>query len=214
MYYGFNTGVGRAIEVLRKRKSPLRIGLVGLGAGTLATYGKEGDTFRFYEINENVTELAQKYFTFLKSCPSTVDIIHGDARLILENESPQQFDLLVLDAFSGDAIPTHLLTQEANQSYLRHLRADGLIAIHISNIHFDLRRVTEALADGARGGLTVPGHSPWSQPGTYRKSPENRLRGNPGESKPSARFRREPSGATRAHSPRRPDEYFPDGGPP
>ena len=149
MYYGFNTGIGRAIEELRERKSPLRIGLVGLGAGTLATYGKEGDTFRFYEINENVTELAQKYFTFLKSCPSTVDIIHGDARLILENESAQHFDLLVLDAFSGDAIPTHLLTQEANQSYLRHLRPDGLIAIHISNIHFDLRRVTEALADAA-----------------------------------------------------------------
>ncbi len=146
MYYGFKTGVGRSIEELRDRRTPLRIGLVGLGAGTLAAYGKAGDTFRFYEINQNVTYLAQRHFTFLKNCPSTVEIIHGDARLVLENEAPQEFDLLVLDAFSGDAIPTHLLTQEAMQSYLRHLRPSGLIAIHISNLHFDLRRVTDALA--------------------------------------------------------------------
>ena len=146
MYYGFKTGVGRSIEELRERKTPLRVGLVGLGAGTLAAYGKAGDTFRFYEINENVTHLAQQHFTFLKNCPATVDIIHGDARLVLENETPQEFDLLVLDAFSGDAIPTHLLTQEAMHSYLRHLRPNGLIAIHISNLHFDLRRVTDALA--------------------------------------------------------------------
>lgn len=146
MYYGFKTGVGRSIDELRDRKTPLRIGLVGLGAGTLAAYGKAGDTFRFYEINENVTHLAKQHFTFLKNCPSTVNIIHGDARLVLENETSQDFDLLVLDAFSGDAIPTHLLTREAMQSYLRHLRSDGLIAIHISNLHFDLRRVTDALA--------------------------------------------------------------------
>ena len=146
MYYGFKTGVGRSIEELRDRRTPLRIGLVGLGAGTLAAYGKAGDTFRFYEINENVTHLAHQHFTFLKNCPSKVEIIHGDARLVLENEVPQEFDLLVLDAFSGDAIPTHLLTQEAMQSYLRHLGPNGLIAIHISNLHFDLRRVTDALA--------------------------------------------------------------------
>ncbi|MDA1232213.1 MAG: fused MFS/spermidine synthase, partial [Planctomycetota bacterium] len=146
MYYGFNTGVGRSIEELRTRKMPLNIGFVGLGAGTLAAYGKEGDTFRFYEINEDVTHLAKQHFTFLKNCPSKIDIIPGDARLVLERESPQEFDLLVLDAFSGDAVPTHLLTQEAMQSYLRHLSADGLIAIHISNLHFDLRRVTDALA--------------------------------------------------------------------
>lgn len=146
MYYGFNTGVGRSIEELRTRKTPLKIGLVGLGAGTLAAYGKGGDTFRFYEINENVTRLAREHFTFLKNCPSQIDIIHGDARLMLENESPQKFNLLVLDAFSGDAVPTHLLTREAMQVYLLHLKSDGLIAIHISNLHFDLRRVTDALA--------------------------------------------------------------------
>jgi len=151
MYYGFKTGVGRAIAELREQKPQLKIGLVGLGVGTLAAYGQEGDEFRFYEINENVTRLAKEHFTFLKNCPSEIQIVHGDARLMLENESPQNFDLLVLDAFSGDAIPTHLLTVESMQAYLRHLRSDGLIAIHISNIHFDLRRVTDALA--AASGL-------------------------------------------------------------
>ena len=150
MYYGFRTGVGRSIEELRERQKPLNIGLVGLGAGTLAVYGKQGDTLRFYEINENVTKLAQAHFSFLKNCPSQVDILHGDARLVMENEPPQQFDLLVLDAFSGDAIPTHLLTKEAMQTWLRHLHTDGLIAIHISNLHFDLRRVTDALAAASK----------------------------------------------------------------
>lgn len=93
-----------------------------------------------------MTRLAEEHFTFLKNCPSHIDIIHGDARLVLEKESPQDFDLLVLDAFSGDAVPTHLLSREAMQVYLQHLRPDGLIAIHISNLHFDLRRVTDALA--------------------------------------------------------------------
>lgn len=153
MYYGFRTGVGRALAELRERKPQLKIGLVGLGVGTLAAYGQEGDAFRFYEINENVTRLAKEHFTFLKNCPSAIHIVHGDARLMLENESPQNFDLLVLDAFSGDAIPTHLLTAESMQTYLRHLRSDGLIAIHISNIHFNLRRVTDALA--AAAGLTA-----------------------------------------------------------
>jgi len=149
MYYGYKSGVGRAIEDLRERTTSLKIGLVGLGVGTLAAYGQDGDVFRFYEINENVTQLAKEHFTFLKNCSSQVDIVHGDARLLLENESPQEFDLLVLDAFSGDAIPTHLLTQEAVHVYLRHLHDDGVIAIHISNIHFDLRRVTEALAEAS-----------------------------------------------------------------
>lgn len=170
MYYGFNTGVGRSIEVLRDRRTPLRIGLVGLGAGTLAAYGKAGDTLRFYEINDNVTQLAQRHFTFLKNCPSKVEIIHGDARLVLENEAPQEFDLLVLDAFSGDAIPTHLLTLEAMQSYLRHLRPNGLIAIHISNLHFDLRRVTDALAAASNLHAITLETSPVIDPNTGTQS--------------------------------------------
>jgi hypothetical protein len=147
MYYGYRTGVGRAIEVLREDRPSLRMGLVGLGVGTLAAYGKPEDAFRFYELNEDVTRLAKEYFSFLADCPSEVDIVHGDARLVLEAEPPQKFDLLVLDAFSGDAIPTHLLTAEAFAGFRKHLVRDGIIAVHISNIHFDLERVTAALAD-------------------------------------------------------------------
>jgi len=147
MYYGVKTGVGRTLAELRERKPQLRVGLVGLGVGTLAAYGRTGDTFRFYEINDNVERLAQEHFTFLKDSPASVEMVTGDARLSLEHEPPQEFDLLVLDAFSGDAIPTHLLTREAMDVCLRHVRQDGLIAIHISNLHFDLRPVTDALAD-------------------------------------------------------------------
>lgn len=147
MYYGLRSGVGRAIEVLRERRTPLNMGLVGLGAGTLAAYGQEGDRLRFYEINEDVTELALTHFSFLKDCPSQVEIIHGDARLRMSSEPPQNYDLLVLDAFSGDAVPVHLLTREAMEIFLSHLAPEGILAFHISNIHFDLRRVTEALAD-------------------------------------------------------------------
>lgn len=147
MYYGYRTGVGRAIEVLREDRPSLRVGLVGLGVGTLAAYGQPEDVFRFYELNEDVTRLAREYFSFLANCPSKVDIVHGDARLVLEAEPAQKFDLLVLDAFSGDAIPTHLLTAEAFAGFRKHLVHDGIIAVHISNIHFDLERVTAALSD-------------------------------------------------------------------
>ncbi len=97
-----------------------------------------------------MTELARKHFTFLSDTRAKVDVVPGDARLVLEQEADQQFDLLVLDAFSGDAIPTHLLTSEAMQVYLRHLKDDGVLAFHISNLHFDLRRVTESLASDAK----------------------------------------------------------------
>ncbi|MFN9721540.1 MAG: spermidine synthase, partial [Planctomycetota bacterium] len=149
MYYGYGTGIGLAITELREHHPTLRIGLVGLGAGTLAAYGRPDDNFRFYEINDTVTEFAKTHFTFLSDSSAKIDIVPGDARLVLEREVEQQFDLLVLDAFSGDAIPTHLLTTEAMQVYLRHLRKDGLLAFHISNLHFDLRRVTESLASDA-----------------------------------------------------------------
>lgn len=150
MYYGYKTGVGRAIAVLRERKAAnngqLRAGLVGLGIGTLAAYGKPEDFMEFYEINSNVIKLAEQHFTFLSNCKSRVEIIKGDARLSLENQPPQQFDLLVLDAFSGDAIPTHLLTVEAFQSFRRHMAPNGIIAVHISNIHLNLQRVTDGIS--------------------------------------------------------------------
>lgn len=112
----------------------------------MATYGKPGDVFRFYEINPEVTTLARKYFSFLSDCRGQIEIATGDARLLLEQEKSHNFDVLVLDAFSGDAIPAHLLTVESMQIYLRHLHANGVLAIHVSNLHFDLEPVVAAAA--------------------------------------------------------------------
>lgn len=144
-YYTEDSGVGRALTAIRGDK-PLRVGLVGLGVGTLAAYGRKGDSFRFYEIDGDVIRMAREYFTFLPHCAARVEVVTGDARLSLERESSQQFDVLVLDAFSGDTIPVHLLTVEAFSAYLRHLAPDGVIAAHISSRYVDLVPVVTALA--------------------------------------------------------------------
>lgn len=144
-YYTPSSGAGLTLlnhESNRER----HVGVVGLGAGTLATYGKPGDRYRFYEINPLVIEMANDYFTFLKESPATIEVVLGDARLTLEREPSQAFDVLVLDAFSGDAIPIHLLTREAMGLYVRHLKPDGVIAIHISNLYFDLQSIVAGLA--------------------------------------------------------------------
>ncbi len=147
MYYGYRTGVGLTLEAVRETSlRPLRVGLVGLGVGTMAAYGQQGDVFRFYEINPQVVTIAESQFSFLKNSEAVIEHVPGDARLSLEAESAQSYDLLVLDAFSGDAIPTHLLTQEAFEIYKRHLSEKGVIAFHVSNLHFDLTRVTDGLA--------------------------------------------------------------------
>jgi hypothetical protein len=146
-YYCASSGAGRAAQLLLARGRPLRMGVVGLGVGTMAAYGRKGDVVRFYEINAADVGMAQEQFTFLRDSPAEIQIALGDARLSLESESPQQFDLLVLDAFSGDAIPTHLLTKEALAQMRTHMQPDGLIAVHISNLHFNLRPVVAALAD-------------------------------------------------------------------
>ncbi len=142
-YYSYSSGIGRLLK--STASSPRKIGVVGLGAGTLAVYGNERDEFRFYEINPDVIRLAQEHFTFLKDCRGQVQTIPGDARLVLEREDDQHFDVLVLDAFSGDAIPVHLLTTEAMQIYTRHLNENGILAVHISNSYFDLEPVVRAL---------------------------------------------------------------------
>jgi SAM-dependent methyltransferase len=146
-YYALSSGAGRAAQLLAERKRPLRMGMVGLGVGTMAAYGRAGDLIRFYEINAADVKMAQEQFTFLSDSPAEIQFALGDARLSLETEEPQRFDLLVLDAFSGDAIPTHLLTSEAMAMMLRHVQPDGIIAVHISNLHFDLRPVVAALAE-------------------------------------------------------------------
>ena len=129
------------------------IGVVGLGAGTLATYARPGDYLRFYEINPDVVRIAQTYFTFLTNCPARHDVILGDGRLSLEREPSQNFDLLLLDAFAGDSVPLHLLTDQAVQIYRRHIKPGGVIAFNISNSHVDLQPVIRALAQ--KHGLTA-----------------------------------------------------------
>ena len=140
-YYGPESGVGL---LLREHTAARKVGTIGLGVGTLAAYGQAGDSFRFYEINPDVVELAERFFHYLPHCRARVEVLLGDARLCLEQEPPQDFDLLVLDAFSGDAIPVHLLTREAFAIYWKHLRPDGILAVHISNRHLDLRPVVNA----------------------------------------------------------------------
>lgn len=144
-YYGPDSGIGIALN--NCCQGPKRVGVIGLGAGTLAAYGKLGDVFRFYDINPQVVQIAQNWFTFLRDTPAKTEIILGDARLSLEREPSQQFDLLAVDAFIGDAIPVHLLTREAFLLYLRHLKPDGILAIHTSNGYLDLAPVAKQLAD-------------------------------------------------------------------
>jgi predicted membrane-bound spermidine synthase len=148
-YFVEESGVGRALGFFRDRDD-LRVGVVGLGAGTLAAYGKHpGQVFRFYEINPEVTRLARKYFTFLGDCPARVEVVPGDARLSLEREPTGRFHVLALDAFSGESIPTHLLTAEAMAVYLRHLDPAGILAVHISNRFLNLSPVVRGVAHQA-----------------------------------------------------------------
>jgi hypothetical protein len=144
-YYGKNSGVGRMIRTLQ---SPLgiRVGIVGLGTGTLAAYGRAGDVYRFYEINPQVVDLAWKKFFFLPGSAAKIEIVLGDARLAMEREPPQGYDLLAIDAFSSDSIPVHLLTREALGVYLRHLKPDGAIAFHVTNRFLNLPPVVKRIA--------------------------------------------------------------------
>jgi spermidine synthase len=151
-YFGRTTGVGQTLSKLNKLPD-LRVGVVGLGIGTLAAYAQPGQYFRFYELNDDVKTFADKYFSYLRDCRGKCDVVLGDGRLSLEREQPQQFDLLVLDAFSGDAVPTHLLTQEAFEIYRRHLRPGATIAVNISNRYLDLSPVVAGLAN--RFGYTT-----------------------------------------------------------
>ena len=120
---------------------PRRIGVLGLGCGTLAAYGHTGDLIRIYEINPLVLRIAQTEFSYLRDTPAAVEVAMGDARLVLETEAPQQFDILVMDAFSGDSVPVHLLTREAFAGYFRHLTPGGMVAVNISNAYLNLEPV-------------------------------------------------------------------------
>ncbi len=148
-YFTKDSGVGVAISAFQLQKATMRVGTIGLGAGTTAAYGRRGDHYVFYEINPAVIELNRKWFTFLSDMEhrgGQVDVRLGDARLTMEREPPQRYDVLAIDAFTGDAIPAHLLTREAFEVYFRHMRKGGVIAVHISNRHLDLNPVVAAIA--------------------------------------------------------------------
>jgi hypothetical protein len=136
-YYGPKSGLGRAIRYFEQRRS-IRVGMIGLGAGVTAAYGRPADFFRFYEINPLDLSIATTWFTFLKDCKADHDVVLGDARVTLEREPSRQFDVLGVDAFSSDAIPVHLLTREAFVLYFHHLNPGGILAVHVSNRYLAL----------------------------------------------------------------------------
>ena len=144
-YFGSSSGLGLALRQFPRQQN-MRIGLLGLGVGTIAAYGKPGDYIRIYEINPQVKEIAEKPFTYLAHSEAKVDVVMGDGRLSMEQEPPQNFDILIMDAFSSDAVPVHLLTKEAFEIYQRHLKPDGAILVNISNRYLDLRPVVENAA--------------------------------------------------------------------
>jgi len=141
-YYARKSGVGLAIQTLQS-EGPMNVGVIGLGAGTLTTYVRPVDHYTVYEINPEVLKIAETQFTFLKFCMSPKEVIMGDARLSMEKEDSKKFDVLAVDAFSGDAIPVHLLTREAYALYWRHLKPDGVLAVHVSNRYLTLAPVVD-----------------------------------------------------------------------
>ena len=156
-YYGHTSGVGLAIDRQPRRTGAdhtLRIGIVGLGCGTLAAYGQKGDYLRFYEINPEVIRLSDKYFSYRKDSPAEIDVVLGDARITMEREladgRPQKFDVLAIDAFSSDAIPMHLLTTQSVELFLKQLKPDGILCLHISNRFLDLEAVVIGIAREVR----------------------------------------------------------------
>jgi SAM-dependent methyltransferase len=156
-YYALDSGVGLALRFCCPGSDgsgtgtmrPRSIGVIGLGAGTLAAYGRPGDHITFYEINPAVIPIARNVFTYLRDSAAQIDIVEGDARTSLNREPAQRFDVLVVDAFSGDAIPLHLLTAQALALYRRHLAPGGILAFHISNQHVDLEPAIALLAQSA-----------------------------------------------------------------
>jgi SAM-dependent methyltransferase len=154
-YYEEESGIGAAIQ--SRQAGPMKVGVIGLGTGTIAAYGRKGDVYRFYDIDPRVVEVARTQFSFLADSNARVEVVVGDARLELEREAPQAFDVLAVDAFSGDAIPIHLITREALALYLRHMKPDGIVAFHVSNRFLNLIPVVARIAreEGAHAALVT-----------------------------------------------------------
>jgi hypothetical protein len=162
-YYARTSGAGRAIES-KQLAGPIRLGVVGLGVGTLSAYGRAGDTVRFYELDPDVLALAKTYFTYLGSSPSHLEFVIGDARLSMERElargEKQGYDVLAIDAFSSDSIPVHLITREAIELFMQHLAPDGILVVHISNRFLDLKPVLANIAQASGLSARLVSDSP------------------------------------------------------
>jgi hypothetical protein len=157
-YFGPKAGIVRALEALRHPQ--MRVGIVGLGAGTMAAYGRPGDFYRFYEINPQVIELAQTEFSYLGDSDAKIEVVLGDGRLALESEPPQRFDLLAADAFSSDSVPMHLITREALELYMSHVRPGGVVVFNVTNRYLDLAPVVKRLADSLGLHARLVSHIP------------------------------------------------------
>ncbi len=145
-YYAHSSGLGAAFQYLQDNNESLRVGIVGLGTGTTATYSRENDYFHFYEINPLVIKIAKNTFSYLNDCKGKTETTLADARIAMEREEDQKYNLVVLDAFSGDGIPAHLLTLEAFDVYKKHLAPNGIVAVHISNRYLNLFPVVAGIA--------------------------------------------------------------------
>lgn len=165
-YFGPTSGYGRLFAALNEaRPGPRKVGVVGLGAGVVAAYGRAGDTMVFYEISPKVIEIERREFTFLRDSPARIEIVLGDGRLSLERElaraGPRGYDVLGIDAFSGDSIPMHLVTREAMALYARHLAPDGVIVFQATNRYIDIVPVIRRLA--AEQGMEAVLVSDWPE---------------------------------------------------
>lgn len=145
-YYAADSGIGIALRAAGEQRAALRVGVIGLGVGTLASYGRPGDHYSFYEINPLVARLARDEFSYIRDSAAQVEIVLGDGRLSLEREPSRQYDVLAVDAFSGDSIPVHMLTRQAFALYFEHLQPTGVLAVHISNTYLNLLPVVQAAA--------------------------------------------------------------------
>jgi hypothetical protein len=173
-YYARDSGVGLALRFCCQgaggRPRPRNMGVAGLGAGTLAAYGQPGDRITFYEINPAVLPIAQHLFTYLRDSAARIEVVPGDARLSLAAQPPQNYDVLVIDAFSGDAIPVHLLTTQAVEVYRRQLAPGGILAFHVSNQFLDLAPEVAELAAAAGFQARIVDNPPIPELGEFRST--------------------------------------------
>jgi spermidine synthase len=167
-YFGPTSGYGRLFAALNAtRPQPRKVGIIGLGAGVVASYGRTGDEFVFYEISPRVVDVADSEFTFLRDTPARTSVVLGDGRLSLEREAPRGYDVLGIDAFAGDSVPMHLITREAMALYVRHLAEDGVIVFQATNRYIDLLPVAKRLASEFGMEAVVVADAP-----TYDSGPE------------------------------------------